>query len=289
MVQIIVVMITEIIVSMDINNYTFDIIDESEIGRQDEKFLKHFLANSSEEAVEVYKSYSELLNDMAHSYSVFTGLSRRDLFGEGVIGLSKAVRDWDPKRENKASLKTYALYKIRDELNEFVRKNSGSIIIPSYIKKSNANLARIQQICKKYGADWYIVVANKSVPDVFSKKDNEAIGAAIGNLLKAASRAKVEYTKFIERIQLIPYEVGYTEQPEVSDLNRAEEMLEASMVVDKLKQYMTDREIAVCNGIMEDKSYSEIGKELGISKTTVADEVKGLRERIMKMVGKGIL
>ena len=57
---------------------------------------------------------------IAKSYSGY-GLNLSDLIQEGNIGLMKAVKKYDPKKNLK--LITFAIYSIKSEIHEFVIKN----------------------------------------------------------------------------------------------------------------------------------------------------------------------
>lgn len=261
--------------------YKFDIIEESDVSFK-ENMPKYFLADTPEKAKKIYEEYENMLNSIAYKYASYTGLSRADLFGEGLIGLSKAVRDWD---SSKASLKTYAQYKIEDEIGEFIRKNSTAVVIPSYIKKANNNLMKIRRICEKHNINWEVVVFDQYLPEILEVEEAILCEKYVVNIIRASERAGVLYEEFINRILLIPQSINLSEQDQFPhDSQREQEQLEAFLVVDKLKQYMSDEEKIICNGIMEDKSYELIGKEMGKSKAWVSGRFEKLKLRIIEKI-----
>ena len=129
---------------------------------------------------------------------------------------------------------------------------------------------------------------DKEVPTELSMSDAVYCSKLVGNLIAAAKRAKVDYEKFIERILLLPTDADYSEQS-IMDDSRHQEMMEAALVVDKLKHHMTDDELTICNGIMADKSYEQIGSEMGRSKGWVSLQLSQLKERILSMMEEGSL
>ena len=268
------------------DGYKFDIMTKTVV-KKPEEMPAYFLADTAEEAESIYLRFNKILNNFAYSYAMSTKLNRMDLFGEALIGLARAYRDWDPERSE--NFATYAKFVIRDALNEFVRENLTMVSVPSYIKKANANLKNIKSICANYDIDWEILVFDQEVPQKLSMSDAVKCTKSVENLIKAAERAKVEYVKFVERIALVPEDIEYVDQTPFEVHKRDSEMCEAAMIVEKLKEHMDKYELSICTGIMEDKSFDEIGKEMGKSKSWVSGKLKGLRERIISMMEEGTL
>jgi RNA polymerase sigma factor (sigma-70 family) len=270
----------------DRNGFKFDIMTKSVVNRAEE-MPEYFLADTPEEADAIYSQYERLLNGLAYSYAIATGLSRADLFGEALIGLARAYRDWDLDRGG--SFRTYAIFKIKDALNEFVRGNSATISVPAYIKKANANFCEIKSICDSYDIDWQILVIDQEIPIELEMLDATRCAKLVENLINAAERAKVDYVKFIDRISFIPEDADYKDQEAPEVHKRTEEQLEAALVVEKLKKHMSDDELTICDGIMKDKSFDQIGEEMNRSKAWVSGKLKGLREKIIDKMDDGTL
>lgn len=262
--------------------FQFNVITQTVVNT-DEEMPRYFLAETPEKANSVYEKYKNLLNGWAYSYSTSTGLSRSDLFGEALIGLARACRDWDDSRSS--DFKTYAIYRIKDSLNEFVRANLATISVPAYIKKANANLLKIKTICSKYNIKWQTIAIDKEQPKQFSKEDWNLCVNFIDNLTNAAIRAGVSYEKFVERVEYIPENSDFSDQTAPEIYERTQQQLEAALVVDKLKEYMDEDELVICNGIMSDKSFKQIGLEMGKSPAWISDKIKKLRDKIIDKVG----
>lgn len=268
------------------DGFKFDIVTQSVVNIS-ETMPKHFLADTPKEADAIYSQYESMLNGWAYSYATSTGLSRADLFGEALIGLARAYRDWDMDRGG--SFRTYAIYKVKDALNEFVRVNSATISVPAYIKKANANLCEIKSICESYQISWETLAVEQDIPDSFDMQDAIRCAELVENLINAAKRAKVDYVKFIDRIMYIPENADFSDQMSPEEHERKQQLLEAALIVEKLKTHMNDDEFDICDGIMNDKSFEQIGMELGKSKAWVSDKLKKLRKKIIDKMKAGTL
>jgi RNA polymerase sigma factor (sigma-70 family) len=266
--------------------FKYDIVTKTVV-KKAEHMPKCYLADTQKEAEAIYSQFEKVLNKLAYSYAIGTGLNKSDLFGEGLIGLGRAYRDWDPKRSD--DFRAYAVFRIKDALGEFVRDNASAISVPSYIKKAHANIREIKAICEAADIDHHMVIDEQELPDELETNDAVRCAELVSNLINAANRAGIGYKKFLERIKLIPEDVEYIDQTPPEIHRREIEMLEAAIVVEKLKDHMDDTELAICEGIMLDKSYDEIGKELGKSKAWVSGKLKALKERILEMMHQGKL
>ena len=266
--------------------YKYDILAKTVV-KKAEDMPACFLAETSREAEEIYGKFERLLNDLAYAYSISTNLNKGDLFGEALIGLARAYRDWDPSRSD--DFRIYAIYRIKDALGEFARSNVAIVSVPAYVKKAQANLNEIKQICKSASINFEIIVIDQEIPDELSPPDAIRCAQLVCNLINAADRAKVDYEVFIPRISLIP-ETIYPEEYDFGDSDdRNLEMLEAALVVDKLKKYMDEEELTICNGIMMDKSFEEIGNSLEKSKGWVSEKLKSFRQRMVEKLEDGTL
>ena len=123
--------------------------------------------------------------------------------------------------------------------------------------------------------------------------DEEPFFRAIGlarTLREYSNRAKVkDIYKFVERIENLPEEVDYSGQTSPEVHQRNQEQMEAALVVDKLKEHMDSDERKICEGIMADKTYKEIGAELGRSAGWVSGKMDDLRSKIARKLKDGTL
>ena len=259
----------------NVNGYKFDIVKQTVVIQQEE-MPKHFLADTPEEAEALYSVYSGLLNGMSYNYAVATGLQKVDLFGDALIGLGRAYRDWDPKRSD--DFKIYAIYRIKDALNEFVRDNMASVRVPAYIKKSHTHVTKLKSIFHKYDVSTDKVLLCGLVDSKIKGADKKECELLVKYLADAAVRAKVGYKKFIERVEYIP------ENCEINDAvsnSVYEESLETALVIKKLQTYMDKTELVICKGVMEGISYEVIGQEFNKSSVWVKRKLNKLRDKII--------
>ncbi len=267
------------------HGYKFHIINQTQL-KKTEDMPKYFLADTSIEAEDIYNRFEKILNNFAYSYSVVTKINKADLFGESLIGLARAYRDWDPSRSD--NFEVYAKFVIKDTLNEFVRSNNSIVSIPAYIKKASNNLKKIKAVCEIYDVDWRTIAINQNFPKNMESSSEIKCKNLINTISRAAERNKMDYEKFVDRIDIIPENIEYND--EVIEVNKREtEVLESAVIVSKLKECMTEQELIICDGIMLEKSFEEIGKSIGKTKGWVSNKLKKLREKIVLMMGDGTL
>ncbi len=259
----------------NVNGFKFDIIKQTVV-IQPEPMPKHFLADTLEEAEVVYYRYSNLLNAIAYSYAISTGLQKDLLFGEALIGLGRAYRDWDSNRSD--NFKTYAIYRIKDALNEFVRDNITSVKVPAYIKKSHVHVVGLKTIFAKYDLCVDKVLLFGEVDKEIKGKDKLSCIYYVDKLVKAAVRAKVSYKKFVERVEYIPENITFDN---VVIQDGYEDQLEISLIIKSLQNYMDEVEQSICKDIMKGVTYEEIGKKFDKNGVWVKRKLDKLRNKII--------
>ncbi len=273
------------------DKFRYDIIKESQIEAYEE-FPKHFLADTLEEAEGLYKEYHKLLNIISYNYSSASKIDKGDLFGEALVGLARAKRDYEEDRG--AKFKTFALYKIKTALNEYVRKNSMSITVPAYIRNANRHLEALKSIFNFCNIDenilhesfegdkfkfFYSIVNEGGFGKLGEKAKN-----LFGNITKAASRANISAKELVKRAEFVPTDVEYDDYLNSSDIIKTEEdRLLMALFVENIKPYMTATQLTIAEYIMDgEKTYKEIGKEFGHSDAWVRQELDKLRNTLKK-------
>lgn len=262
---------------MSNNNYKYDIVSKKSV-KKAEDMLPYFLADTPQEAEIIYNKYSKLLNMLASKYAIATNIPKSDLFGEALIGLAKACKNWDSSRSS--DFKIYAIYRIKDALNEYVRNNISVVPVPSYIKKSNSHLNEIKSICSRYNIDEHVILIDQDIPDNLRETDAIRLTSLVLFLIRAAERAGVEYGAFIDRIRTLPQNMVLNDINNDFDECLYEQKMEATLTVNRLKSMMDPTMLTICDGIMADKSLEEIGKELGCSKANVSNKLKLFRKSV---------
>lgn len=238
-------------------NRRYDIISTSEVPTYEE-LPEHFLGDTPEEAEKLHNEFSGLLNKMSLNYALTTGLEKSFLFGEALIGLARAKRDFDPKRSN--DFKSFVIRKVKDALNECVKDNSSIVTVPRYLKDTNRNIKALEYAT------------------------GEKADRILENIHKAAERAGITPEELIIRAASIPEDVEYNEfvESNTSVPKEDENKLNNVMLIMKLKQYMNDTERKIADLIMEDKTYEAIGKEFGHTASWVTKKVQKMREKLIK-------
>lgn len=274
---------------MDNKKFKYDIIHKTSIDTY-EKLPKFFLADDPIEAEELYAKFSNLLNSISYTYSTISGIPKSDLFGEALLGLARANRDWNTIYDS--NFATYVAFRIKDVLNEYIRCNAQIVTIPSYIKKASILLNKIKRLLKKFEVDSndiYKVIIVGDVKNInIPNKQKRVCKKMLETLVAASIRAKADYTKFIERIECLPTDVIIDNQTEPKSQRFSDEELNAAILVEKLKKYMNKNEIAICNGIMIGLTYKEIGIKFVPSRSDawVAKQIKELRKKLLTKIGK---
>ncbi len=278
------------------NKFKYNIIKESQVEAYEE-FPKHFLADTLEEAEELYKEYHSLLNLISYNYSLASNIDKGDLFGEALVGLARAKRDYEDGRG--AKFKTFALYKIKTALNEHVRKNSMSITVPDYIRNANRHLEALKSIFKfcninedvlqeSFKKNEFKLFYDTKSGKGFGKLEKKA-KILFKNIAKAAVRANIATEELIKRAEFVPADIPYEECLDASDVIEAEEdRLFMALLVESVKQYMTATQLTIAEYIMDGKkTYREIGEEFGHSDAWVRQELDKLKE-VLKKKGIGL-
>ena len=270
---------------MEKDIFKYDIVKESSVEKYEE-LPKHFLADTTEEAEQLYEEFYTLLNNLAYSYSISTNIDKSDLFGEALIGLARAKRDFNPTRSNK--FKMFAIYKIKTALNDYVRRNMSSVVIPAYIRRANKHLRLIQDLLQPYGNILRMIVTDgkldlSSIESVWVK---DKVTLLFEKLKTNAEHARISVKELIRRSEFIPVDMAYNEYLTPEDvINKERDKLQLALFIENIKRYMDEREQQVVEMVLDDIPYRAIGDELQISGTTVSNILKGIGEKLRK---KGI-
>lgn len=265
--------------------FKYDVIHKTSVDSYD-KLPKFFFADNPIDAEKLYFKFKKLLNSISYSYAISTGIPKSDLFGEALLGLAKANCDWDNKRSD--CFRTYAIFRIKDVLNEYVRKNSQIITIPSYIKKANTLLNRIKGLLEKFEIgpdDIYKVINTSDISSIeipYSSK--ETCKEMLSSLNSAAIRAGVEYEAFVKRVEYLPIGIDLDTTVNNKFQETDKEQLRAAIMVGKLKKYMNKNELLICNGIMKDLTYKEIGRGFEKSDAWVGKQLKNLKKKLLARI-----
>ena len=265
------------------DKFKYDIVKESSVESYEE-FPKYFLADTLEEAERLYKDHYSLLNNISYTYSLYSNVSKSDLFGEALIGLARANRDYEDGRGSK--FKTFAIYKIKTVLNEYVRKNSGTVAAPAYIKHASRHFELLKGIFKACN--------NDSLDECFEKGKligklgglKQKASEAFAKLESAAVRASITTEELVRRIEFMPTEVAFDDYLTAEDLLREEtNKLEMVMFIDDIKCYISDVEKEIIDCLLDGMPYNKVAKRFNKSTPWVRQKLNDIRDKIQKKMG----
>lgn len=228
----------------------------------EEVFLSSFLGETQEEATEVYNKHSNTLHRISMSYHLNTGLSKADLFSEALVGLARAVRDFDINRSDNFDM--FASYKIKEALHHFMRKNMSPVRIPSYIKKAHTLINKLKN---DIGEEAFRKIADNG--DIRSEHLN-----ALDKLISASVRCKLSLQGLIKRAEFLPLSAPLEDKHLVD-----ENSISCGVFVNELKAQMNDNELIVSEGIMDGRTYTQIAEENGRSVMWVSKIVKNMKDK----------
>jgi RNA polymerase sigma factor (sigma-70 family) len=264
------------------DEFKYHIISKDEEPSKEE-FLEYFLGNSVEEAEKTYNDFSSLLNRMSYSYSSISGLEKRDIFSEALVGLARAKRDYDPKRSN--DFKTFAIYNIKNAITEYVRKTTEVFSIPAYIKLANSNISAIKSILFKAEITTDDLDVSVDINKLYDINIDDSLKDKclnhLSNLINSADRANIDLNELIKRSEFIPSSLEFVE--ETTQHESTEDDLIDKLMIEKLKTKMdaTDRDIA--QRILSGQSYTEIGEAYNKGRSWAIQRMARFGERLKEL------
>ena len=265
------------------NKFKYDVVKESHVEAYEE-LPRCFLADTPEAAENLYKEYYTLLNNISYTYSISTKIDKYDLFGEALIGLARAKRDFDPTRSD--NFKAFAIYKIKWALNEYVRKNSRSVAMPAYVRNANRHINALKETFEVHNLEMKLLynAFEKGTLDLSWAKAGDFKNKLLNlfdNLVNAAERAKISVKELTDRAEYVPTDVPYDKYATCIEMLKEEDRrMELSLAVEDIKKHLTDIEVRVCEGIMQDKSYKEIAAEFGKTAPWVNQQLDKIRGKL---------
>jgi RNA polymerase sigma factor (sigma-70 family) len=259
--------------------------DENKDSNTGEKFLEYFLGNSIEEAESTYEEFSGLLNKISYSYACSSGLEKRDIFSEAIVGLARAKRDFNPERS--INFKTYAIFLIKNSINDYIRKLSNVISVPAYIKLANSHIVAIKSMLLS------IDITNKFMEYVtnpellndlcISEIDKKSFKYRLVKLNKASVRAGIDLKELIKRAEYIPTSCNEYDENVVIIENDNDNYIFNNEMIDKLTDKMNAIDKDIAQRILNGQSYTEIGSVYGKSRNWAVQRLSRFGKKIRKM------
>lgn len=177
---------------------------------EDEKFLHGFLGHTKEDGEALYKKYEKVLTGLANKYAVHNHVDAEDVLQEGIIGLARAIRDFDAERS--ADFNTFALYKIKDAMREFILKQSSNVRVPHYIKETTRLIAILSKLINKLSPNrktGYLSIWKESSKFEDNSEIIEDIKSVRTNLINLANRSCTTVNQLLKRAELYPADIPH--------------------------------------------------------------------------------
>jgi len=268
--------------------FKFEIIKTIPI-KQNVNLPRYIITESQEEVEKIYKNFNGILNKISYKYSQITGIEKSDLFGEAVLGIATAYHHWkqipDTSLKNiSGGFKIYAMYFIKDILNEYIRLNSASVKIPSYLMKAINNFRKLKNYLETIDTNKDIleqVINNGNINHIKSfltKNVADKVVEVLKNLISSAERASITLKELYNRSNLISFHKK--EINNISNIRFNEEDINTAIIVNKLKSKMNKNELIISNYIMEGYSIPEIGKMMNKEPHWVRYKLKKIKKKV---------
>ncbi|MDD5456938.1 MAG: sigma-70 family RNA polymerase sigma factor [Candidatus Margulisbacteria bacterium] len=238
--------------------------------------------NPHTRAIELEKSKDSIPPDKMDEYlnlirtivaSIFSGgnippgIEFDDLVGYGYEGLMKAWKNY--KNDKGALFKTYATYRIRGEVLDYIRKEWKSRN-PSYQRKVDKEKVqeKIQEIAKSV------------LEEINPRTEEERDGA----LQVALSNSAIVYLLSLENIENV---ANMLKKDDISNeiINRIERTNERIFLQESIEELKDEERQIVKMYYYEGKSQIEIAKVLNVSKSKVSRMHMKLLERLKHKLG----
>lgn len=278
-----------------------------------EKFPACFLADTEDEALSLMKSFDYTLNLLAYKYARITGLSEDDLKQEALIGLARANRDFDVERSEQ--FKVFAIYKMKDALNEYVADQATNIAVPQYLVSATSLISKMYRFLIMFSIDTnggYVDIWRKSnaalTPDGLEalmtdenkeivQKAKREITEVISSLENLSQNACTTVEQLLERAESLPTMANGEDvfaafdEESVGDVGSTENgivnSITISVLINKIKELIPkdDYELLVAHYV-ECKTLRELEKDLGIKAPSIAVRLQKIVENVRKRMAK---
>jgi RNA polymerase sigma factor (sigma-70 family) len=259
--------------------------------RDGERFKKHFLGNTEKEANQTLSKYNKTMSMLALKFSSLTGLDRDDLYQEGVIGLARAVREFDWSRSDTFTI--FAIYKIKDAMREFVTGQAADIKLPQYIKDAASLAMRLKSLLVKIGESEYLPMADLwTASEKYLKEDQftESVGNLRESIQNLADRSHTSVSQLLEKAEMVPaMSVDATDYNMVpvtvvdveSDIL---DQIDARSAVERIKKHVTEEEFQLLwNRYVEGMTLRDLAPIMKISAPHVSDLTQDVLNKLRKL------
>jgi DNA-directed RNA polymerase specialized sigma subunit len=279
----------------------------------DEQFLGCFLGENEEEATKLYKDYKKLISQLAFQFSKRSGVDAQDLFQEGLIGLARARRDYNPKRMvctncNKVEQKcgcdkpnlvnrvgrfhNFAVALIRNALREAVYANETPVPVPSYLKESNYYYAKILDILStldipQEAKERYVEEEAVRADDIgIEKPQSTILDGFKSQIVNRVRWKKMKYNEVLEKAIAIP-------RRSFIDVHRSDfdgaleemddEMLDKITALERVRELVGDETYEILfQYFVDGETIDSISDRVGKTSGRISQIITAARESLQK-------
>lgn len=279
----------------------------------DEQFLGCFLGETEDNAARLYKEYKKLISQLAFQFSKRSGVDAQDLFQEGLIGLARAKRDYNPDRMvcsicNKPEAKcgcanpnlvkragtfhNFAVALIRNALREAVYAYETPIPVPHYLKECNYFYAKIIDIFSmldvpQEAKDRYIQEEAVRAKDIGVTEPQSTMLDKFKNLIANRVRAqRMKYNEVLEKAIAIPRRSFIDVHR--SDFNGAleeidDEMLDKVAALERVRDLIGDETYEILfQYFVDGETIDSISDRTGKTSGRISQIIRAARETLQK-------
>ena len=283
--------------------------------REGEKFLAHFLADDEKEAARLYKNYKRLISHLAYQFSKRSGVDAQDLFEEGLIGLARAKRDFDPQRKvcvnrgcnsvvakckcdkpqlvlRRGKFHNFAVALIRNALREAVYAYETPVPVPAYLKESNYYYTKMRQalddICVDHDVKTAIMENEDALPADFGiEKPHSLVIEKFKRKLKNRARSsEITYNELLTRAISIPRR-KFTDihRPEFSEASEEfdDERLDKAASLMRIKEVLDPESYDILTRFsIEDEKVDDLATEYEVTPGRISQIIKAARDTLQQ-------
>lgn len=279
--------------------------------RKGEKFLAHFLADNEREAARLYKKYKRLISHLAYQFSKRSGVDAQDLFEEGLIGLARAKRDFDPERKvctncnmvadkcgcdkpnlvrRRGKFHNFAVALIRNALREAVYAYETPVPVPAYLKESNYYYTKMAEalddICVDYDVKMTIIENEHAWSKDFGieKPHSILVDRFKRKLLNRARSSEISYGELLSRAISIPRR-KFTDihRPEFSEATEEfdDERLDKAESLVRIQEVLDPESYDILTRFSVDgEKVDDLAKEYDVTSGRISQIIKAARETL---------
>lgn len=264
--------------------------------RDNEKFSKHFIADTIEEAEHLLKEYEKDISFLSNKLSAITGVDKEDLCQEGIIGLARAKRDFELERSEK--FRIYAIYKIKDALREYITTQASNVRVPQYVKNAAILTESLQKSLEKVDGRKRLTFADIWMASEYYK-DNSPEGkeSLIEDIVKIrqsiqnlADRSHTSVIQLLDRAELSPAsspEIIYTNLDAMAIVD--DSAFSNTVFVEEIKESLPEEDYDLLyRHYVGGETLRELSGPFGVTAETLCIRIQNLKDSLVKKYGARI-